>query len=100
MEETAPGEPTRFPPPFREVVEKSGSQVVDLTYEITSAWISFTVARQYRTRTGFAFQPSHPGVRRLKTRMELIALYAWKGNTSRAGLSLRRAGHHAPLQEE
>jgi hypothetical protein len=33
MDETAPLGLTRFPPPFREVVEKSGSQVVDLTYE-------------------------------------------------------------------
>ncbi len=74
MEETAPVGPTYFPPPFREVVVKPGPQVVDLTYEIVQGEISITVARQYRTFTGFAFQPSHPGVRRLRTAMKFIAL--------------------------
>ena len=34
MKETAPFGPTRFPPPFCEVVEKYHSQAVDLAYEI------------------------------------------------------------------
>ncbi len=82
MEETAPFGPTGFPPPFCEVVEKYHSREVDLAYEIgrrirlgeEDLQISITVARQHRTCTGFAFQPSHPGAKRPGTCMELNAL--------------------------
>lgn len=74
---------TRFPPPFGEVVEKSHSQAVDLAYGERFMARPITVARQHRTCTGFAFQPTHPGVGRLKTAIELTGLYAWLALASR-----------------
>ena len=71
MQETVPTEGTRFPPPFREAVEKSRSQAVDLTYDgVQIDGSSITVARQYRIRTGFALMPSYPKGRALRTNMD------------------------------
>jgi hypothetical protein len=67
--------PTGIPPPFCEVVVKDHPQAVDLAYEETPV-SSITVARQHRTRTGFAIMPSHPGKRHLRTNIEFQAFYA------------------------
>ncbi len=69
MEETAPyqGQPVSHLLSAR-LWKKIHSQEVDLAYgypivrlRALAIALPMTVARQHRTRTGFALQPSHPG---------------------------------------
>ncbi len=74
------GMPIMFPPPFIEVVVNA-VQAGDL------AWLpggQHTVAQQHRTRTGFAFMPSLPGVRHLTAAIQLNLLYVLDMNPSMA----------------
>ncbi len=48
-------------------------------------FLAITVARQHRSLTGFALQPSHPGVRRLRSIMNFKALYVQMRDPSSDG---------------
>lgn len=83
----------RFPPPFREVVEKTIPQAVDLTYAVQTGLFVCTINYSCATVPDshrFRFPPAHPGARRLEDAMKLIALYAPPANPSSDGFAVRQ----------